>query len=60
MVGVEPYRLSAEHIGQVVFGAFYVLYGVVVDLEIHLDIQHHCILDLCYILELKILKSAAV
>ena len=38
MVGVEPYRLSARHIGQVVLGSFYVLYGIVVDLEVCLDI----------------------
>ena len=60
MVGVEPYRSSAKHIGQVVLGAFYVLYSIIVDLEIRLNIQHPCILDLHYILELEILKSAAV
>ena len=60
MVGVEPYWPSAKHIGKVVFGAFYMLYSIIVDLEICLDIQHPCILDLCYILELEILKSATV
>ena len=60
MVGVEPYQLSAEYIGQVVFGAFYVLYSVVVDLEIRLDIEHPGILDLCYILKLEVLKPATI
>ena len=36
VVSVEPYRASAEHIGKVILGAFYVLYGVVIDLEVHL------------------------
>ena len=36
VVSVEPYQASAEHIGKVILGAFYVLYGVVVDLEVHL------------------------
>ena len=36
VVSVEPYRASAEHISKVILGAFYVLYGVVVDLEVHL------------------------
>ena len=38
MVGVEPYWLSAKHIGQVALGSFYVLYSIVVDLEVRLDI----------------------
>ena len=34
VVGVEPHRASPEHIGKMIFGAFYVLHGVVVDLEV--------------------------
>ena len=60
MVGVEPYRLSAEYVGQVVFCAFYVLYSVIVDLEICLYIYHPRILYLRYILELEVLEPATV
>ena len=60
MVGVEPHGASAEHIGKVILGAFYMLYGVVVDLEVRLYIDHPRILYLCYILELEVLEPATV
>ena len=34
VVSVELHRASAEHIGEMILGAFYVLHGVVVDLEV--------------------------
>ena len=39
VVSVEPHWVSAEHIGEVILGAFYVLHGVVVDLEVCLYIE---------------------
>ena len=36
MVCVEPHGVSTEHIRKVIFGTFYVLDGVVVDLEVRL------------------------
>ena len=39
VVSVEPHRASAEHIGKMILGAFYVLHGVVVDLEVCLYIE---------------------
>ena len=39
VVGVKPHRASAEHIGKMILGAFYVLHGVVVDLEVCLYIE---------------------
>ena len=39
VVSVEPHLASAEHIGEMILGAFYVLHGVVVDLEVCLYIE---------------------
>ena len=55
VICVEPHRASAEDIRQVVLGTFYVLDGIVVDLEIGLDIQESGVLYLRYVLELEVL-----
>ena len=39
VVGVEPHGALTEDIRQVILGTFYVLDGVIVDLEVHLDIK---------------------
>ena len=41
--------------GGSILGTFYMLDGVVVYLEICLDIQELGVLDLCYVLELEVL-----
>ena len=39
VVSIEPHWASAEHICEVIFGTFYMLNGVVVDLEVRLYIE---------------------
>ena len=55
VICVEPHWASTEDVRQVVFGTFYMLDCVVVDLKVGLDIQESGVLDLHYVLELEVL-----
>ena len=60
MVRVEPHRASTEHVRQVVLRTLYVFDGVIIDLQIRLDIKESGVLDLGYVLELEVFESTAV
>ena len=60
VVRVEPHRAPTENIRQVVLGTLYMLDGVIVDLEICLDIQESGILNVRYVLKLEILQAATI
>ena len=53
-------KALTEHVRQVVLRTLYVFDGVIIDLQIRLDIKESGVLDLGYVLELEVFESTAV